>query len=61
MRDFTVIWGGGQIWERKWPLFGKSGAKTFFDVGPPALERHGPSLKKFFASFFQKRSASFLF
>jgi hypothetical protein len=38
----------------------ESGAKAFFDMGPMPAKPARPSLKKFFASFFQKRSL-FLF
>jgi hypothetical protein len=43
---------------RKWPLFKKSG-ENFFEVGPGPLKQARPSSKKFFASFFQKRSLPF--
>jgi hypothetical protein len=40
--------------------FFKKRRKNFGNTGPCWFARHGPSLKMFFASFFQKRSASFL-
>jgi hypothetical protein len=36
----------------KWPLFEKSGAKTFGYAGPVALKPHGPKVNKVFLLLF---------
>jgi hypothetical protein len=36
----------------KWPLFEKSGAKTFFETGPAALKPARPKVNKVFLLLF---------
>jgi hypothetical protein len=42
---------------RKWPLFEKSGAKTFITLGPVAAKPARPRLTKFFAAFCSQKVA----
>jgi hypothetical protein len=47
---------------RQWPLFEKSGAKTFAPLGLRQRHQHGPKEQSFFATFCsQKVAFSFSF